>query len=83
MSFSVTKEKWLETESNRLAGFVLMPRFWHKTWTDKTLHEELLKIGLKYTLDEVTTLNDALHKQGIVEDVPVVVPAPEPASISA
>ena len=69
MSFSVTKAKWLETESARIRDIILMPRFWHKVWDDKTLHQDLAAIGLKYTPEEVKLLNDELHKQGIVEDV--------------
>ncbi len=80
MAFKVTSAKWLETESARITSILLMPRFWHKVWDDKSLLAALQEIGLNYTLKEVSLLNDELHKQGIVEDVtgPVPQPAPEP-----
>ncbi len=79
--FSVTHATWLKTEADRVGGFILMPKFWGKKWTHKKLKQELLDIGLDYTLTEVAELNDELHKRGIVEDV-TVTPAPEPALVT-
>ncbi len=77
MAFQVSKTTWLATESARIAAIIVTPRLWRRRWDDKSLLAALQEIGLNYTLAEVQTLNDALHKQGIVEDIGVT-PAPTP-----
>lgn len=70
MPFKITHTKWLETEVARVMGVILMPKFWHRAWTDQSLKVALNDIGLDYSLPEVEELNDELHKLSIVEDVP-------------
>lgn len=78
MPFKVTDKKWLEKESARVGEIILMPKFWHRAWTDQSLHEALNGLGLTYSLPEVRLLNDELHNQGIVEDINQPAPGPEP-----
>ncbi len=82
MSFRVTHDVWLKTESARIETLLLMPRFWGRIWDDKSLTAELNAIGLPYTLKQVQELNGELHKRGIVEDIiaPAAEPSAEPAT---
>ena len=71
MAFKVTEEKWLENEANRIQAIIFMPRYWHRAWTPQSLKEELLNTQhLEYSLEEITTINDELHRRGDVEDIP-------------
>jgi len=70
MAFKVTGAKWLEVESARVRNIILMPRFWGKKWDHGSLRRELSEIGLNYSKEDILLLNDELHKQGIVEDIP-------------
>lgn len=68
--FKVKHSKWLEIETSRVEALILMPKFWHRDWTPQSLQEALLEIGLEYSLPQVEELNDEMHRQGIVEDIP-------------
>ncbi len=70
MAFKVTQAKWLEMESARVREIILMPKFWGEKWNHGKLRKALADIGLNYSAAEIDLLNDALHVQGIVEDVP-------------
>lgn len=70
MAFKVTTAKWLEIESARVSSFILMPKNWGIKWTHAKLRKALSDIGLDYSPVEIGKLNDELHNQGIVEDVP-------------
>lgn len=70
MTFRVSHATWLATETERVKGLILTPRLWQRRWTDVRLRRELADIGLDYTLEEVQEINDALHTQGVVEDIP-------------
>jgi hypothetical protein len=70
MSFIVTKTAWLETELVRVRDIILMPRFWGVKWTHAKLRQALSDVGLNYSKEDIEVLNEALHAQGIVEDVP-------------
>lgn len=82
MPFKVTDTKWLETESARVTSIILMPKFWHRAWTDNSLQATLAEIGLYYSMPEIRELNDELHKQGSVEDVGIAGPEPAPEPVS-
>ncbi len=69
MAFRVSGKQWLTTEGDRIQAIILAPRFWRVKWTDKSLRGALRDIGLEYTAEEITLLNDELHTRGIVEDV--------------
>lgn len=69
MSWKVTHDKWLQVEADRVEPIVLMPRFWHRSWTAQSFKAALEKIGLKYSMPEIVELNDELHERGVVEDV--------------
>ena len=70
MAFKVTPAKWLEVESARVRDIILMPKFWGVKWTHAKLRKSLADVGLDYSPAEIDVLNDELHTQGIVEDVP-------------
>jgi len=80
--YRVTHDMWLATESARLREFVLMPRFWGMKWDDKRLLKELNDIGLMYTLEQVDELNDKLHKDGVVEDIGIIIEPATPETIA-
>ncbi len=67
--FRIIHSVWLATETERIKGILLMPKFWGKAWTHLKLKQELSDIGLNYSKEEIAELNDALHKAGVVEDV--------------
>jgi len=69
MAFKVTDKVWLAEETARIKDIILMPKYWHQKWTDKKLRKELADIGLDYSEEDIKVLNDALHADGIVEDV--------------
>ena len=70
MPWKVTDATWLKTEGNRIEAIVLLPKFWHRAWTDSSLKDALEEIGLAYSMPEIRLLNDELHKRGIVQDLP-------------
>ena len=70
MAFKVTHALWLATESARVKACLLTPKWWGQKWNHQKLQEGLAGIGLVYTKPEIQELNDELHKQGVVEDVP-------------
>ncbi len=70
MPWKVTDAKWLQVETDRVEGILLMPKFWHRAWTDAPLQEALREIGLRYSRPEITLINDELHARGVVADVP-------------
>lgn len=70
MAFRVAHDVWLATESARVKGLLLMPKWWGKKWSHQKLQKELADLGLVYSKPEIEELNDELHKQGVVEDVP-------------
>lgn len=69
MAFKVKQAKALQVETDRVESILLIPRFWRRVWTQEMLKEELDKIGLVYTLEELGHINDELHRRGVVEDV--------------
>lgn len=77
-SFAVTHAAWLKTETDRLEAIILMPRLWGRKWTHARLKRELHDIGLDYSLAEIAEINGELHTRGIVEDVVIAEPLPEP-----
>ena len=68
--WKVVHALWLATELERIKGILLMPKYWGVKWTDGKLRRELEDIGLSYSAAEILELNDELHNQGIVENVP-------------
>ena len=70
MPWKVTDPKWLQVESDRVEGIVLMPKFWRRAWTPEALKQALDEIGLVYTTPEIALINDELHTRGVVEDLP-------------
>ncbi len=78
--FTVTHATWVKTESERIGSLLLMPRLWGRKWNHKKLQRELHDIGLDYTIEQIAEINDELHKAGIVEDVVIAEPAPEPVA---
>jgi len=68
MPWKVTPTKWLEKEGDRIEALILMPKYWHRAWTRQSLQEELHALGLEYSMEEIASLNDELHRRGIVED---------------
>lgn len=69
MPFKVAHDRWLKEETDRVESFILMPKFWRKRWTDQSLKQALLDIGLNYSMPEIREINDELHHRGIVEDI--------------
>ncbi len=69
MPWKVSDAKWLQVETDRVEGFILMPKFWHRAWTSQSLQAELEEIGLGYSLLDVELINDELHLRGVVADV--------------
>ena len=68
MAWKVSAAKWLQVETDRVQTIVLMPKFWHRAWTPESLQEELLTIGLEYSMPYIRLINDELHARGVVED---------------
>jgi hypothetical protein len=69
MAFRVSRATALRVETDRVEQIILVPRFWRRVWTTESLLEELHGIGLNYTLEELSRINDELHERGVVEDV--------------
>jgi len=66
--FSVKHSVWLETETERIAGIIKLPKFWGVKWNHPKLRKALSDVGLQYSAADIDELNDALHAAGIVED---------------
>lgn len=69
MPFKVAHAKWLGVETNRVESIILVPKWWHRAWTDQSLKQMLAELGLDYSMPEIQEINDELHNRGVVEDV--------------
>ena len=69
MPFRIRDAVWLKTETDRVQGIILMPKYWHRAWTHQSLKVELETIGLVYSTPEIIRINGELHLRGVVEDV--------------
>lgn len=69
MSFRMKRALALKVCTDQVEKIVVMPRYRNTVWTTGSLHELLLGIGLDYTLQEVSLINEELHNRGVVEDI--------------
>ena len=70
MPWRVKTAIWLKVETDRVEEIILLPRYWGRSWTPRSLKEELRKTqGLFYSLPEINQINGELHTRGVVEDV--------------
>ncbi len=69
MPWKVAHARYIQVEADRIQAIIEMPRYWNRTWTSKSLRDELGNTQhLVYSVPEVEELNDELHTRGVVED---------------
>ena len=71
MAYRVIPAVWLKTEADRVEAFMLMPKYWARTWTVESLKQELDKAGMEYSTGDVELIGAELVTRGIIEVVPV------------
>ena len=71
MYYRVKSTVWLKTEADRVEAFMLMPKYWARTWTAEMLQQELKKAGMDYAPDQIGIIGAELVKRGIVEVIQV------------
>jgi len=69
MAYKVTAAKWLATETARVEGIILLPRYNGKEWSPADFIAAMAEVGLTYTTQEMTLIGGELVTQGVIEEV--------------
>lgn len=82
MEYIITKTARESDNTKRIEAVLLRPKNTGIKWTESSLHDALVSVGLDYTAEEMKAVVEDLVKRGIIEDTvkPVPVPA-EPAPV--
>lgn len=69
MPWQVKPSIWLKTETDKVEGIILLPKYWSTVWTEATLRVALEGVGVTYSAGQITLIGAELLRRGILEAV--------------